>query len=250
MKRRMFQFLLMLTCSATGIKAQPVTVPLGLGVRDKYVSQMPGTSWSDQVYISDVNGQPIKQKYVDVNGSPYFNDVFKVANIVLTKGNKVLVNVKTRIDLADQETHFISANGVEAFMFAGMVKEITYADTTADGILFYKFQTGFPAIDRQTVNNFYLVLAEGRCSFLKSIYKRVSEKKTELSGEVVKEFETYEDYYLIINGVMKRWKKDKDFILAELTDKQAQVNQYLLSNKVNFKNAEQVTKLLNYYNSL
>lgn len=93
-------------------------------------------------------------------------------------------------------------------------------------------------------------MAEGRCSFLKSIYKRVSEKKTELSGEVVKEFETYEDYYLIINGVMKRWKKDKDFILAELTDKQAQVNQYLLSNKVNFKNAEQVTKLLNYYNSL
>lgn len=124
MKRRMFQFLLMLTCSATGIKAQPVTVPLGLGGRDKYVSQMPGTSWSDQVYISDVNGQPIKQKYVDVNGSPYFNDVFKVANIVLTKGNKVLVNVKTRIDLADQETHFISANGVEAFMFAGMVKKL------------------------------------------------------------------------------------------------------------------------------
>jgi hypothetical protein len=50
--------------------------------------------------------------------------------------------------------------------------------------------------------------------------------------------------------VMTRWKKDKDFILAELSDKQTEVNQYILSNKLNLRNQEHLVKLLTYYNSL
>ena len=55
---------------------------------------------------------------------------------------------------------------------------------------------------------------------------------------------------ILSKGVMKRWKKDKDFITAELSDKRAEVEEYILSNKLNLKNRENVIKLLNYYNSL
>lgn len=205
--------------------------------------------WAKQIFISDVNGQPIVNKYADVSGTPFFNEAYKYSNIIMTTG-RLFTGVRTRIDLAAQETYFISDNGVEAYMAAGIVKEVSYADTTTDGIVFYKFQTGFPSIDKQTPNNFYLVLAEGRCSFLKSILKRVSEKKNDVSGEIRKDFDTYEDYYLFTKGTMKRWKKDKDYILAELSDKQAEVNQFIQTNKTNFKNQEQMIKLLNYYNSL
>ena len=207
--------------------------------------------WADQVSITDVNGRPFENIYENVNGTPYFNEKYKLANIKLNQGKgRTFAGVQTRIDLVTQQVHFISSNGVEGFLFAGMVKEVTYEDTTTDGIISYKFLTGFPAVDKQTDQNFYLVLSEGRCSFLKSIVKKVNERKNELSGEVAKDLETYEDYYFYVNGFMKRWKKDKDFVLAELADKQKEINQYVLTNKVNFKNADQVAKLVKYYNSL
>jgi hypothetical protein len=189
---------------------------LAIGVTNFIAAQNNGVviggKWADQVSITDVNGRPFDNIYENVNGSPYFDEKYKFASIKLNQGKeRTFVGVKTRIDMVTQQVHFISSNGVEGFLFAGMAKEVTYQDTTAEGIIPYKFLTGFPAIDKQTDQHLYLVLSEGRCSFLKSVSKKVNERKNELSGEAVKEFETYEDYYLFINGVMKRWKKDKDF---------------------------------------
>lgn len=184
------------------------------------------------------------------SGSPYFTDEYKYAKILLTSG-RVFTGVKMRIDLAAQQAFIVTVNGIEANMGGGMVKEITYADTTVDrGIVSYKFQTGFPAVDKQTKNNFYLVLVEGRCGFLKLILKKASEKKNDLMNTTTLDYETFEDYYIFSKGVMTRWKKDKDFILAELSDKQTEVNQYILSNKLNLRNQEHLVKLLTYYNSL
>ena len=208
-----------------------------------------GGKWADQVSITDVNGRPFESKYIDVAGTPYFTEHYKIAGIQLREGKR-FPNVRTRIDLLAQETHFLSSNGVEGYISAGMVKEVSYADTTPAGIVFYKFQTGFPAVDRQTENNFYQILAEGKCGLLKSITKSISERKNELSGEVVKEFETTENYYLFTKGIIKRIKKDKDFFIAELSDKQNQVIQFIQSNKLNFKNNDHLVKLLTYYNSL
>jgi hypothetical protein len=114
----------------------------------------------------------------------------------------------------------------------------------------YKFQTGFQLIDKQDQRNFYQVLAEGKCGLVKSITKSISERKNELSGEVAKEFETTENLYLFVKGELKRLKKDRDFVMAELADKQLPVNRFVLDNKINFKNLDQIVKLLNYYNSL
>ncbi len=205
--------------------------------------------WADQVSITDINGRPFANRYNDIAGTPYFNAEYKTANIKLNQG-RTFVNVRTRIDMVSQEAHFLSSNGIEGYIEAGMAKDISYADTTPGGIMFYKFQSGFPPVDRQNQNNFYQLLAEGKCSFVKSISKSISERKNELSGEIIKEFETSENYYLFIKGEMKRWKRNKESILDELTDKQVQVNQFVLLNKTNFKNPEQVSKLLNYYNTL
>ena len=210
-----------------------------------------GGKWSSQIYISDVNGRPFQNKYDDISGTPYFNEQYKFANIKLAKGQgRIFVHVKTRIDIAAQETYFISTNGVEAVIEAGTVKEIFFADATADAIFQYKFQTGFPPIDMKTGNHFYQIICEGNCSLLKSVTKKITERKSELSGEVLKEFEIYENYYLFSKGEIKRLKRDKDFILAELSDKAEQVNRFIQSNKINLKNNEQLVKLINYYNSL
>ncbi len=246
--RRIDCLLLLLILFMGSIHAQPPTVPLGISARDKF-SQGITTDWSDQLFISDVNGMPIKRKYIDVSGSPYFTEVFKYAVVTLSNG-RAYANVRIRIDLADQEACFLSSKGEEGIMGPGTVKQVSYADTVAGGIIFYTFQTGFPAVDRQGSKNFYQVLAEGKCSFIKSISKSISERKNELSGEISKEFESFENYYLFIKGEMKRLKKDKDFFNGELSDKQAEISLFIQSNKLNLKNNDHIVKLVNYYNSL
>ncbi|MES2004484.1 MAG: hypothetical protein V4450_08175 [Bacteroidota bacterium] len=208
-----------------------------------------GGKWADQVSITDVNGRPFANRFEDVTGTPYFLASYKYADMTLKQGRK-FVQVKTKINLVTQETVFESSNGAEGYLEAGMVKEITFSDTTETGITAYKFQTGFPAVDRQSDKNFYQVFAEGKCGYFKSIVKKVIERKNELSGEAAKEFETTENYYLFVKGEMKRWKRNKESVLNELTDKQVQVNQFVLQNKTDFRNPEQVSKLLNYYNTL
>lgn len=205
--------------------------------------------WPSQVFISDVNGRPFESRFDDVSGTPYFNAAYKYADITLKQGRK-FTQVKMKINLVTQETIFVSANGIEGYMEAGMVKEISYADTTAGAILQYKFQTGFPSVDRQSDRHFYQVLAEGRCGLVRSIVKKVIERRNELSGEVVREFESTENVYLYINGEMKRFKKDKEAVLSVLSDKQAELSQFVSEHKTNFKNIDQVVLLLNYYNSL
>lgn len=208
-----------------------------------------GGKWPSQIFISDVNGRPFESRFTDVDGTPYLHAAYKYADITLKQGRK-FVKVKAKINLVTQEIIFESANGVEGYMEAGMVKEISYADTAETGIMQYKFRTGFPAIEKLTELHFYQVFAEGRCGLLKSIVKKVIERKNELSGEVAKEFETIENFYLFANGRMQRFKKDKEFVLSALTDKLPAVNQFIADNKTSFKNMDHIVQLLNFYNSL
>lgn len=161
-----------------------------------------------------VNGKPETPIVInDISGTPYFNETYKFANIKFKSGRE-FVHVKSRIDLVIQALTFISSNGIEISMEPGTVKEITYTDTTADRMIAYKFQTGFPPVDRQNGNNFYLIMAEGRCNLVKSIVKTISERANVVYGERVKDFATLENYYFFVKGEMKRIKKDKDFILV------------------------------------
>lgn len=205
--------------------------------------------WPTQLFFTDMNGSSFENKYTEINNSPYFNEVYKFADIKLRKG-RVFNNVKTRINLVIQAAHIIFSNGIELDIEPGTAKEITYADTTKEGIIFYKFQTGFPSIDRQTGDNFYRILGEGRCSFIKSIFKKQVESKNVVFGEIAKEYETIEDYYLFAKGGMKKIKMDREFILAALSDKQTEMNEFTRANNTNFKNIDQLIKLFNYYNSL
>lgn len=235
----MFKYIVLLIAIgafSTGLSAQGN----GVVVRGK---------WADQVSITDVNGRPFANKYADVAGTPFFQTDFKLANLTLKQG-RTFVNVRMKINLLTQETNFISSNNIEGYIEAGQVREVVYTDTTATGIIPYKFQTGFPAIDKQTANNYYQVLSEGRIMLLKSIVKSINERKNELSGEIAKDFESREEFYLFAGGMMKRIKKDKDFFLSEMADKKEAVSQFIQTNKLGFKNIDHISKLVNYYNSL
>jgi len=182
------------------------------------------------------------------SGSPYFDENYKYADIFLSKTRK-FTSVKTRIDLETQSVQFIS-EGVEGMLQPGWVKEVSYADTTSDGILFYKFRTGYPPFENKTAQQFYIVMADGNCSMLRAVEKRVINRKNAITGDVVKDYETYDNFYLFVKGEMKRLKRDREYIMAELADRKVQVDEFVDKNRINFRNTDQVAKLINYYNTL
>ena len=205
--------------------------------------------WGQQIFLSDVNGQAFINKYEGIAGSVYDQNDYHLARITLKDG-RVYNDVKTRINLLEQEVNFIASNGQEGFLGKGMASEIAYIDDK-EGVQNVKvFQCGFPPIDNQNRISFYQILLNGKTSLLKSVYKSIQERNNDMSGERFKEFATYENIYLLKAGTMSRIKKDKSSLLVLFQDKKEAITKYIDDQKLNLKNEAHLIDLVKYYNTL
>ncbi|MDP1844650.1 MAG: hypothetical protein Q8K64_14640 [Sediminibacterium sp.] len=201
-----------------------------------------------QYTLTDANGLPFNRSVLGVEGFPYVFADFKYGNIHLRNG-KVTNSIPLQLDLVSHQVHFVSATKEIGIMNGDFIKQISISDTNQLVVRDYIFRTGFPAIDKHKENEFYHVLSEGRIMLIKSMNKSIETNKNEFSGEIVKEFALKEDYYFIADGVIKRLKKDKDFLLNIMSDKRVKINEYMNLNKGSFKNEEYLINLFMYYNS-
>jgi hypothetical protein len=205
--------------------------------------------WGQQIFLSDVNGQAFVNKYEGINGSVYDNIEYQLAKIILKDG-RVYNDVKTRINLLEQEVNFIASNGQEGFLGKGMASEIAYIDSKTETQNIKIFQCGFPPIDNQNRISFYQILLNGKTSLLKSVYKSIQERNNDMSGERFKEFATYENMYLLKDGTMSRIKKDKSSLRALFQDKKEAITKYMEDQRINLKNEAHIIDLVKYYNTL
>lgn len=201
------------------------------------------------MFISDVNGQAFTNIYDGIVGNVYDQADYRLAKITLKDG-RVYQDVKARINLLEHEVNFIASNGQEGYLGKGMATELVYTMPKEFGQDLQVFQCGFPPIDNQNRISFYQILLNGKTSLLKSVYKSIQERNNEMSGERYKEFATYENMYLLKDGVMSRIKKDKSSVLALLQDKAQGVKLFVEEQKLNLKNEADLVSLIKYYNSL
>jgi hypothetical protein len=207
------------------------------------------SKWGQQIFLSDVNGQAFVNKYEGIAGSVYDQTEYQLAKITLKDG-RVYNDVKTRINLLEQEVNFIASNGQEGYLGKGMASEIAYIDSKVETQNVKVFQCGFPPIDNQNRISFYQILFNGKTSLLKSVYKSIQERNNDMSGERYKEFATYENMYLLKEGTMVRIKKDKSSIVAMFQDKKEAITKYIEDKKLNLKNEAHLVDLVKYYNTL
>jgi hypothetical protein len=205
--------------------------------------------FNTQYTLTDFNGQPINRNYIGLEGNPFAVDQYHIGEIELKNGRK-FSSVKFKIDIVAHEIVFLSPTNEAGGIASDFVKLASYYDTTDLGIKQYLFKTGLPPIDNYKSNMFCLVLADGKISLLKSMFKSIDTRKNDFTGEIVKEFRLYEDFYTLQNGTMTRFKRDKDNILAITSDKKALMEKYLKENKGNYKNEAYLTEIFNYYNKL
>lgn len=207
------------------------------------------TSWDSYINITDFNGRLFKNKYPDIEGSPFFLDSFHFSTVTTSKG-AVYENVQTRIDLYSNEIQLIAKEGREIIAQDGLIKNVLLTDSSKAEVVSYFFRSGYPAIDKNNGNSFYEVLSDGTIQLLKHEKREIQEAKNEMSGEVRKEFIRRENYYVFVNGEIKRIKKEKETILELMQNQKSKIDIWIKNNKTNFKSIEALTKLFEYYNSL
>jgi len=201
------------------------------------------------VKVSDANGRPFVNPPWEVTGSAFFNAAWRSGSVLLEDSVRFR-QIPLRLNLETQQVHFLSRNGTEVTLPAGLVRKLWFADTVQDKSVEHIFQCGFPPVSDMGYSNFYLLLSEGKIRLLESITKKLKEYKNELSGEVTREYITYESYYFYDGEAMYLIKKDKNFVMGFMKDKEHEVLDYLSANGLAFKTVKDIQKIVEYYNSL
>ena len=198
----------------------------------------------------DMNGKPFRNgDYTDVEGTPFMNDNWRNADLVLSNGKRLL-QVRARINVFSNEIHFLSLNNEEFTTPPGLVKEIRFSDSSQQPPQTWVYQAGFPAVEGLTEQNFYEVFSTGKLSLLRIETKKIEEQRSDMSGEKKRVFKIYEDVYVLQAGTMKRIKKEKSAVLELMTDQKDKVDAFVSAQKINFKNIDSLKKLFDYYNTL
>jgi len=204
----------------------------------------------NSITVFDANGKIFENPNRDIAGSPYFMDGWKYGTIVLTN-NVVCSKRLLRLDCQQQqEIHYLSDNHVEMSLTAGYVKELVFIDSSTTPSTVYDFQSGFPPVDNQDGGYLYRLICNGRLKMLESTRKIIITNKNDFSGETVKEYRAYKDYYFFSGVSITRIKNDKAFVLGLMAKQKDKVEEYAKRNKLSYKSAEDLKKITEYYNSL
>jgi hypothetical protein len=211
-------------------------------------------AWSDFTYgtkleLKGTDGRPLLGKNYDpeIKGSPYWNDEWLLCDLQFTNG-LYLRQLKTKFDLAANAIYYLDSMNNSFVIYPEAITQIEYNLNAAGQHTI--FRRGFPAIDKQGLNHYYKVLSDGKMILLKFLKKEISILKNDMTGDVSKEFADYENYYTYFNGEMRVVKKAKSFFLDIMVDKKEVVEKYINEKPINFKHMEDITKLIDYYNTL
>jgi hypothetical protein len=223
----------------SGTRPKDFSTPVSPALANKYAMD---------VKTTDFNGRPYQTVYPDAEGSPFFADDFNYANLLLNKG-ATYQRVKVRLDMVSHELHLINGAGNEIVSENGLVRKVEMIDSVT-GLIHYIFITGCPAIDQQSGNEFYQVLSDGRLQLLLYTKKEFVEEKNSMSGEIRHFFKERSELYTLRDGVITKLKRDKDAVMAQMADKQAEVEAWLKARKMSYKSNGMLASLFDYYNSL
>jgi predicted small secreted protein len=209
-----------------------------------------GTNAGNRINLTDMNGRSLKNDHPDISGSPYINENWSLATIMLTKG-KILQQVYVKLNIADNELHYTDSTGKELVAVDGIVKRLEFSNFFTKDKTAYVFKTGYPAIDDKNQFYFYQALAEGKTELLARRSKYIRTAKDDMTGIMTKEYvdEATRLYVFAHNG-MQGFNPSKKTILEIMKDKGQLIGSFIETNKINFKKTTDLVKIFNYYNSL
>lgn len=212
------------------------------------VSLIAFKSMGQGMYMQDVNGRPLLTSvYENVSGSPYLSPEWITGKVIMSDA-KTYEGVSLKYDQINDDVIFKGKDGTA--LAVDHVKEFKLAPygEIADSTV---FRSGFPAVKSNSAKSFYEVMVDGKSKLLKKTIKTINTSREYNSATVDKTVVATTNYYLVNQaGNIVFISKDKKSVLKELPGKEAELNAFIASNKLNLKNDADLVKLVVYYNSL
>ncbi|AMR32791.1 hypothetical protein A0256_15855 [Mucilaginibacter sp. PAMC 26640] len=201
-------------------------------------------------FVHEKDYKPVTTKdYTEMVGSPYLYDDWVPGTVKLSNGVSSKDEMLLKYDLLNDEVYFKDKSG-ETMAFVVPVQEFILNPTVIDATAASIYRSGYKGVEGSKPSAFYEVLSDGKVQLLKKVSKIIFESQNIGSATKTKTFMDKTKYYLVINGAVLAIKNDKKSLLTALSDKQVALAEYLKTNKINFKNDNELGKLVNYYNTL
>lgn len=196
-------------------------------------------------YTEDFRAKAVLEKtYTDIKGSPYVFDEWALGLVKMASG-ATYKDLLLKYDQLTSELMFKDKSG-KALGFADPIAEFKLIDKSN---AYRLFRSGFKGVDSNSDKSFYEVLYDGSTILVKDPKKNIVEHRAYNSSTAVKSIVETPAYYVLLNGSLVKFKKDKKSLLAVLGNP-AQLDKYIQDQKLNLKDDEDLAKLMLYYDSI
>ena len=205
-----------------------------------------GSTSFTQVQIQDpLSGRLLSvSKYGGINGNPFLSDQWMMGNVTQKQGK--YTNLELKYD-AFSNTLYFNKNG-ELFEFQDEVISFLLMPNKKEESKHQLFVKGLESGDFGK-NQFVQVLYNGRIGMYKLTMVFVSEMN-KINEGVVKTFQKSERYYFKVNDRLELIRLNKKDVMAFLTDRSAEVENYATAAGLSFKKESDIVRILEYYASL
>jgi hypothetical protein len=195
-----------------------------------------------------VGGTPfVNAKFAKiVSGSPYFYEEWMKGN-VFVNGGKEYSGLFLKLDLLNNEMHYLDPAGVEMVTTSELQKLVLF-DTIAQQVFTF-INSSFINSGNAPQKGWYLLLSTGTASLFKKLHKVVREEQPYNSATVEQHVETRSRYFVLYKNVFTEIKKIKD-APDILIDKKDPLLRYIKENNLKGKTDEEFLALIDFYNSL
>jgi hypothetical protein len=200
------------------------------------------TNGKAQGFLRDILGRPIIElAFVDIIGSPFQNDEFLKGSVILHNDDEY-ENVPLKYNIYDDELYFKSTKDEMLLSFVIPVKSFMIGGQT--------YLNGFPEIENFTKTSYYGLLADKKIKLLFKAYKTIAESRPYNSPRAEKRFESYKAYFILKGGKMYRFKPSKKDLINLFDSSGPKIEEYIRKEKINFKNDQDLIKIIDFINSL
>lgn len=182
----------------------------------------------------------------DIKGNPYYNEKWAHATVVLINNKQVNIP-QARLNLYNNELHYIDASGAEMVVDDRNVKQVYLADAKDTAKIIATFNVVQNYQGRQG-GTYMQALNQGNIQLLKiNAVQLVKKDYDPLAGRNSYAYQQNVSYVISNNGVLTASKLNETDIFTILTPG-VQAHTWLTDNKNKLKNEKDVTSFLNWYN--
>ncbi len=188
--------------------------------------------------------------YTEVTGNPYLINDWIAGSVILENNQKAAATLK--FDIVANAVLYQGKNG-EALELKNKFSSFTLNTTVTDvsNMSPLVFVNGYPATDKQTEGTFYQLIGDGKIRLLKYYKKTIDERPgTSYTSSTTKSFKLIHDYYVFKDNQLTEIQPNKKALTKLFDDHAAQLDAYLKTSNINFKNDTDLQKLFAWYNSL